>query len=236
MSGIPARGAMDVRGNPSRRRLLAAAAVAPVLAGAGPGVAAAQAARQRGMLPVPTAEADWSRVADVLGRTGTMVDGSVYRVRFARQDLPVTTYGVRLFLGSYAAFTRYGDGRTLLMGSLAVTESELQHAADALHTGGLELTAVHKHLLAHEPAMWWIHFHGHAGDPLALAHGVKAALAVTTTPSTAPAASRPEVDLDMAAIEEALNARGVNDSGILRFTFNRRETVTTDASCPRPRA
>ncbi|MGW1975696.1 DUF1259 domain-containing protein [Streptomyces sp. NPDC001889] len=224
MSGVPARGATDVPANPSRRRLLAAGVTAPVPAWAAPGPAAAQAPPRE--LPVPTAEADWSGVAGVLGRTGTMLDGLVYRVRFARQDLPVTTYGVGLFPGSYTAFTRYGDGRTLLMGSLAVTEPEAQPATDALLTGGLELTAVHKHLLAHEPAMWWIHFHGHAGDPLALARGAKAALAVTTTPSTPPVASRPVLDLDVAAIEETLSARGVNDSGILRFTFNRRETVT----------
>ncbi|MGV9270059.1 DUF1259 domain-containing protein [Kitasatospora sp. NPDC003701] len=175
---------------------------------------------------MPTTAADWTGVADLLGRPGTMADESVYRVRFTRQELPVTTYGVRLLVGSYAAFTRYEDGGTLLMGSLSVTEAELQPAVDALHAGGLELTAVHKHLLAHEPTMWWAHFHGHALDPLALARGVRAALAVTTTPSTAPAVSQPEVDLDTAAIEDALNAKGLNDSGIHRFTFNRRETVT----------
>ncbi|MFF4925928.1 DUF1259 domain-containing protein [Kitasatospora sp. NPDC001261] len=212
--------------NPSRRRLLTAAAVAPVLVGTAPRAAAAEAARRQGVLPVPTVEADWRRVAEVLGRSGTMAGGSVYRVRFARQDLPVTTYGVTLFLGSYAAFTRYEDSRTLLMGSLAVTESELQHAIDALTIGGLDVTAVHKHLPAHEPAMWWVHFHGHDEDPAALAHGVKAALAVTTTPSVPPPASEPTVDLDIAAIEDALNVKGVNDSGIHRFTFNRRETVT----------
>ncbi|MFF3002125.1 DUF1259 domain-containing protein [Kitasatospora sp. NPDC057940] len=217
---------MDGRLNPSRRRLLTVAAVAPVLAGTAPGTAAAGSARRRRVLPVPTAETDWTRVADVLGRSGTVEDGGVYRVRFARQDLPVTTYGVTLFLGSYAAFTRYDDGHTLVMGSLAVTEPELQPAIDALNTGGLELSAVHKHLLAHEPAMWWTHFHGHAEDPAALARSVKAALAATTTPSTPPAASQPRTDLDTAAIEGELNARGVNDSGIHRFTFNRRETIT----------
>ncbi|MFE6055306.1 DUF1259 domain-containing protein [Kitasatospora sp. NPDC056446] len=82
------------------------------------------------------------------------------------------------------------------------------------------------HLLAHEPAMWWTHFHGHGDDPAALARGVKAALAVTTTPAAPPAASQPQVDLDTAAIEDALDAKGVNDSGTQRFTFNRRETVT----------
>ncbi|CAL9676900.1 DUF1259 domain-containing protein [Streptomyces sp. enrichment culture] len=216
----------DVRVSPSRRRLLVAAAAAPVLAGAGPGAASAEAAWSQPVRPAPTVESDWSKVAEVLGRAGTMADDSVYRVRFARQDLPVITYGVTLFLGSYAAFARYDDGRTLVMGSMAVTEAELQHATDALHVGGLEVTAVHKHLLAHEPAMWWTHFHGHAEDPLPLARSVSAALAVTTTPSTPSAASQPPVDLDADAIEDTLNAKGVNDSGIYRFTFNRRETIT----------
>ncbi|MFB7671505.1 DUF1259 domain-containing protein [Kitasatospora purpeofusca] len=220
------RGEEDFRENPSRRRLLTAAAVAPVLVGASPRAASAEGARRQPVLPVPTREADWGAVAEILGRAGTMSDGSVYRVRFARQDLPVTTYGVTLFVGSYAAFTRYDDGRTVVMGSLALTEAELQHAADALHARGLDLTSVHKHLPAHEPAMWWAHFHGHAEDPLPLAHGVAAALAVTSTPTAPPPASQPPLDLDTPAVEEALNAKGVNDSGVLRFTFARRETVT----------
>ncbi|GAB7184341.1 hypothetical protein ATKI12_4172 [Kitasatospora sp. Ki12] len=184
VSGMSARGAEDIQVHPSRRRLLAVAATVPVLVGSAPRAGAVEPARRQTVMPVPTVEADWGEVAEVLGRPGTMADGSVYRVRFTRQDLPVTTYGVRLFVGSYAAFTRYGDGRTLLMGSLSVTEAELQPAVDALHEGGLDMTAVHKHLLAHEPAMWWVHFHGHALAPSALARTLRAALDATdTTPA-----------------------------------------------------
>lgn len=188
-------------------------------------------ARHRAIQPVPTVDADWQLVGAALGRRGKVMGGAVYRVGFPRRDLKVVSYGVviapGLALGSYATFTRYVDRRTLLMGDLVLTESELQPATDALHSHGLEQTAIHKHLLAHSPAIWWTHFHGVDRDPVALATGLRAALDVTGTPPPSPAPpTPPPVDLDTAAIDRALGAKGTNDGGIYKFTFARRETVT----------
>jgi hypothetical protein len=44
--------------------------------------------------PVATAQADWKPVTDVLGRTGTLMTGNVYRIPLPRKDLTVTTQGV----------------------------------------------------------------------------------------------------------------------------------------------
>ena len=205
------------------------AAASPAAAGKHPPAAG----KHRGWEPVETTPADWAGVAAALGRQGSLMsDNTVYRVSFPRRDLTVTSYGVTIkpgfALGSYAAFARYRDGQTLVMGDLVVTEGELQAVTDALHAHGLDQTAVHKHLLAHEPDLWWTHIHGVSADPVALASAVRAALDQTGTPAPAPPAPPPALDLDTAGIDNALGATGTNDGGIYKFTFVRDETITMD--------
>lgn len=179
--------------------------------------------------PVATNDRDWKGVANALGRSGTLVDGTVYRVSFPRRDLKVTSKQVvikpALSLSSYAAFTRYRDGTTMVMGDLVVPEGELQDVIDALHFGGLEQTAVHKHLLAHTPPVWWAHFHAEDTDAALLARAVKTALIVTDTPSPSPPA-QDTPDLDTAALDKAMGAKGSNDGGIYKFSFARSHTIT----------
>lgn len=68
----------------SRRRVLAAAALAPVLAGAGPAAARAMPDGATGALPhmrvkpVTTTESDWAAVAKELGRSGNLLRGTTY--------------------------------------------------------------------------------------------------------------------------------------------------------------
>lgn len=182
--------------------------------------------------PLSTTAADWTPVADALGFTGSLQGGVVYRVPLVRRDLTVTTDGVQikpgLSLGGYAAFARYSDG-SMLMGDLVVTEAELPKVTDALQAAGLEQTALHKHLLTQNPAIWWTHIHG-MGDPVKLAQGLKAVLAATgikpppaaATPSPSPA----PLDLDTAGIDVALGRHGTTDGGVYKFTVARKEQVT----------
>ncbi|MGW5254961.1 DUF1259 domain-containing protein [Streptomyces sp. NPDC004012] len=222
----------------SRRRMVAAAAVAPLLAAAPAGARAwsAEATRERvrePVRPVSTALPDWKAVADALGRTGDMKRNVMYHTGFARRDLAVLSHGVHvrsaLALASHMAFVRYADGGTMVMGDMVVTETELQGFADVLHQRGIEQTALHKHLLAQSPNVWWVHIHAHGHDPVALARGLRAALDRTGTPPPArpspPLRPRP-LDLDTAGIDAALGVRGSVDDGIYKSLFVRRETVT----------
>ncbi|EME60922.1 DUF1259 domain-containing protein [Amycolatopsis decaplanina] len=178
-----------------------------------------------------TTEADWKGVADALGRSGKLSGETVYRVGFPRRDLPVVSKGVRIkagfALGSYAAFVRYRDGKTMVMGDLVITEDELPRVTDVLQRNGISQTAVHKHLLAHEPQVWWCHIHAEGTDPVAIAQGIKAALDVTTTPPAVDPTPPPPLDLDTAGIDAALGAKGTNDGGIYKFSFACGETVTS---------
>lgn len=216
----------------TRRRLLRAGWAVPTVAAAAVAVGTAcehGEGHGRRWWPVPTTESDWAPVVQVLGRVGKLLDGGrVYRVGFPRRDLTVVSGAVAvqpaLSLGSYAAFARYRDGRVLLMGDLVVTEAELPVVTDAVQQAGLAQTAIHKHLLAHEPQLWWTHVHA-LGDPLDAARGVRSALECTGTPPAAPATPAPG-DLDTAALDAIVGRAGAWDGGVYKYTISRAETIT----------
>ncbi|MFF3518671.1 DUF1259 domain-containing protein [Streptomyces sp. NPDC002573] len=199
-------------------------------AGQGAQPVGAEAAMQgHAQPPVQTTEADWKPVADLLGRTGTLMNGAVYRVPLPRKDLTVTTQGVTikpgLSLGGYAAFAKYRH-QTMLMGDLVVTEDELPKVTDALQVAGIEQTALHKHLLQQSPAIWWTHIHA-MGDPVALAKGLKSALAATAIPpASPPPATQPPIGLNTAGIDKAIGRKGTADGGIYKFSIARKNPVT----------
>jgi biotin operon repressor len=200
----------------------------PAQAPAQPAPSGAQQTTQGQQQPVATKDADWAGVSQVLSRPGKLTD-TVYRVPLVRSDLSITSQGVAvkpgLSLGGYATFTRYADAG-LMMGDLVVTETEVPKVIDALQAHGIELTALHKHLLEHSPPVWWIHVHA-MGDPTQLAQGLKAALDATAIPAPTPApAVQPPVDVNTAGIDAALGRKGTADGGIYKFTVARNQTIT----------
>ncbi|MBH1933333.1 DUF1259 domain-containing protein [Streptomyces sp. AV19] len=220
----------------SRRLVLATAALAPMLAGTGTARAHDDGRRttdpchdRRLIHPVNTAESHWQGVTDVLSHKGRMGGDQVYRMGFLRHDLRVKSYGHSLApslgIGSFVSFVRYEDGRTMLMGDMAVTEGEMQRVIDVLDGHGIGQTAIHKHLLSHEPHVWWMHIHGLHRDELMLARALREALAVTGTPPSAGIPEPADVDLDTSGIDEALGTKGGTEGEIYKITFARRETI-----------
>ncbi len=177
------------------------------------------------------ADYDWSAVAKALGRSGAELPGNVYRVGLGRSDLKVTLDGVQikppLALGSYLAFQSMGrDG--MVMGDLVLTQDEVNPVMKKLVEGGIEITALHNHLLRNVPFTMYMHFEGH-GDPAKLAGVLRTALEESKTPlaAPAPAGSPPAIDLDTAAIEKTLGAKGSNNGGIYAFNIPRAEKITS---------
>ena len=170
---------------------------------------------------------DWSQVAKALGRSGTEMPGGVYRVGLGRSDLKVTLDGVQikppLALGSYLAFQSVGKSG-MVMGDLVLTGDEVNPVMKKLVEGGIEITALHNHLLRNEPFTMYMHFEGR-GDPAKLAATLRSALEESKTPLAAPAGSPPAIDLDTAAIEKTLGAKGSNNGGVFAFNIPRAETI-----------
>src|ERR1019366_9474459 len=92
---------------------------------------------------------DTAKIDRALGRSGQKT-GDVYRVGFPRTDLQVTVAGVAvkpgLALGSWANFSG-SDASASVMGDLVLLESEVNPVMSKLRASGIEITALHNHLL-----------------------------------------------------------------------------------------
>jgi len=159
--------------------------------------------------------------------------GGIYRVGLGRSDLKVTLDGVEirptLALGSYLAFQKMGS-EAMVMGDLVLLHEEINPVMKKLIEGGIEITALHNHLLRSSPATMYMHFFGR-GDPAKLAAALRAGLAESKTPLAAPAPAGsppPPLDLDTGAIEQTLGAKGAVNSGVYAFNIPRGETIMED--------
>ena len=174
---------------------------------------------------------DWqAQVGEALGKTDATAPGGVYRVGLPRTDLKVTLDGVELkpgfALGGWLAFEKVGD-QGMAMGDLVLTMDEVAPVMTKLAAGGIEVTALHNHLLRNQPFTMYMHVQGN-GDPVKLAAVLHAALAESKTPlSAAPAAptSPPPIDLDTAALDQTLGSKGANNGGIYQFSIPRAEPI-----------
>jgi hypothetical protein len=179
---------------------------------------------------VSAADIDWTKVEHVLGKKGAAQPGGVYKFGFPRSDLKVTVDGVSikpsLALGSWLAFAPTANG-TMFMGDLVLTESEIGPVMKHLVDNGVEISAVHNHLLRASPVVVYMHVAGH-GDPARQAQVLHDALALSRTPLTSanPSGTPPPIDLDVAALEATLGAKGTNNGGVYQFSVPRVETIS----------
>jgi len=173
-------------------------------------------------------ETAWSGVEKALGRAGEEKEG-VYRVAFPRTDLRVRVGGAflraSLALTSWAAFQKAG-GAAMVMGDMVLLGAEVQPALSKLAEGGLEITAVHNHLLGEVPRVIYLHFHGH-GDAAQLAAALRAAFAQTATPlgTPRPRATQESPALDLSRLSQVLGHSGASQAGVVSFSIPRAEKI-----------
>lgn len=180
------------------------------------------------------ADAQWKPVQEVFGFSGSVLPDDVIRFNMPRSDLHVTVGGVEvkpgLALGAWAAFHRAGkSGDAMIMGDLVLTEDEVGPVMNALLEGGVEVTALHNHLLGETPKVLYIHMGGH-GDPVKLGQIVVKAVGLTKTPMPPAAGAKDEKELgfDVAAVEKAIGAKGSVSGGVLHFNVPRAEKLTEE--------
>ena len=172
---------------------------------------------------------DWKQVDDVLGRTAA-VSGDVHRYGFPRTDLTVTLDGVTirpaLALGGWVAF-KPAHGGAMIMGDLVLLETEISPVMAKLIENGIEITAVHNHILRSSPATFYMHIGGH-GDPVKLAIALRTALVASKTPLAPPAAAAPSpaIGLDTAQLDRIIGAKGQATGGVYQFAVPRRDPIT----------
>ena len=186
------------------------------------------------MLSIPTvvnaAEIDWKKVDAALGKTAA-VSGEVHRYGLPRSDLHVALDGVAvkpaLALGGWVAFAPV-HGEAMVMGDLVLLETEITPVMTKLLDGGLDITAVHNHILRASPATFYMHVGGH-GDPEKMAAVIRSALSASKTPFDPPATTAgpaPAVDLDTAKLDQIMGVKGTASGGVYQFGVPRRDPST----------
>jgi Domain of Unknown Function (DUF1259) len=173
-------------------------------------------------------EIDWQKVDAAIGR-GAAVAGDVHRYGFPRSDLQVTVDGVvirpTLALGGWAAF-KPAHGGVMVMGDLVLLDTEIAPVMTRLIENGIEITAIHNHVLRGNPATYYMHIGGH-GDPVKLATAIRMALAESKTPLTAPTPGIPPVlDLNTDQIDQIIGVKGTNNGGVYAMGVPRRDPIT----------
>ena len=134
----------------------------------------------------PVDAATWEAVDKILGRPGKAFPGEIHKYAWPRADLHVTAGGVSiepaLALGSWGGFMKTStEGQLMTMGDLVLLSDEVNPVVRALQAGGLDVLAIHNHLIGESPQMIYVHFGGHGPAEL-VAKALRSALDTTQTP------------------------------------------------------
>jgi hypothetical protein len=185
-------------------------------------------------MPAKAAQTDWPIVDTILTRTGA-VSGEVHRYGLPRSDLSVSLGGVALkpgfALGGWIAFEPMGD-KSMMMGDLVLTESETNPVMSKLLAEGIQVTALHNHLLRATPPTFYMHVAA-TGDPAQLARLVRAALEESRTPfdikpPAETAAASASIDFDTAKVDAGIGRKGKANAGVYQFSIPRADSIKMD--------
>jgi hypothetical protein len=120
---------------------------------------------------------DTAQIAKIVGHDGEQT-GAVYKITVGRDDLKLKEMGAlinsRMGLNTWAAF--YGSNEdAVVAGDVAMLESEVTPTLKALRSHGLDVVAIHHHMIETQPVIIFLHYWGRGPAPQ-LAQGFKAAL------------------------------------------------------------
>jgi hypothetical protein len=122
-------------------------------------------------------------------------------------------------------------GGAMVMGDLVQRDTEINPVMAKMIANGLEITAIHNHLLRANPETFYMHIAGQ-GDPVKLATAIREGLSASKTPGVppAPAASAAPLDLDTAQLDQIIGVKGKANGGVYGFNVPRRDPVTMDGT------
>ena len=129
---------------------------------------------------------DIKKLDYILQYKGEMSKG-VYKYTIGRSDVSLREHGVPVtsFLGfnTWAAFQGTAE-KAAVAGDFAMLENEVAPIIEALVENGIEVVAVHNHMVHEQPRIFFLHYWG-IGNAEQLAHGLRSALDQTGKKSTA---------------------------------------------------
>ena len=131
-------------------------------------------------------DVDRSHIEAVLGRTGA-VNGGVLQFSVPRAET-ITDHDTEVppSMGTATAinFQPTGNGHAAVTGDFVLIGDEVNPVIKALRENGIEVTAVHSHMLHDTPRLFFMHFWAN-DDAVKLARGLRAALDHTNSAKSA---------------------------------------------------
>ncbi len=117
------------------------------------------------------------RLNVIIGHKGEL-NGPVYKITIGRDDIKLREMGAvinsRMGLNTWAAFLGTDDNAAIA-GDVAMREDEVTSVLKALRKNGLDVVAIHHHMIGSRPVIIFLHYWG-TGPAEKLATGFKVAL------------------------------------------------------------
>jgi Domain of Unknown Function (DUF1259) len=114
-------------------------------------------------------------ISQVFAQKGDAKDG-MYKVTIGRETKMACgcAVGNTMGINTWAAFAGTSDD-ALVLGDFVMLENELQTVLKTLRGNGINIVAIHQHMIGENPRMMFLHYYGR-GKALALAQAVKSAI------------------------------------------------------------
>lgn len=211
-------------------RMLAFAATVCLLSCGSLGASAKDEPHRMEMTAIQGGRLDATRIEQLTGAKGKLNEKEgVFKVSVPRNDLKVTTAGVRMTppmgLTSWAAFQKAGT-HTMVMGDMVMTEDQVNPVMSVALENGLEVTALHNHFFWDSPKVMFMHIGG-MGTEEQLASAVGMVLAKIKETSNG-RGETPFANLDPAKttldpkkIDAAMAEKGELGNGVYKITIGR---------------
>ena len=167
-------------------------------------------------------------IENIFGKMPSKENG-FYKFSFPRQDVTVMLEGIkvdpRFAFTTWFAFMPHDSAGSsgMLMGDVVLLESEFKNVLKKLDEKGIDIAAIHNHILGEKPKIMYLHVMG-MGKPMDLFNGLKEVLSVTATPLKANYSDTAK-DMDWGKTEEVLGVSGKKEGSIFKFSVPRNERI-----------
>lgn len=132
--------------------------------------------------PAQASSFDWTKVQEALGVKGTE-RGGVLQVGVSRKEKITTADGTEVpaFMGTATAINLQPTSKGVaITGDFVMTGAEVNSVIRELRKAGIQITALHSHMLDENPRLFFMHFWAN-DDAVKLARGLRAALEKTNS-------------------------------------------------------
>jgi hypothetical protein len=167
----------------------------------------------------------WAPIRQVFGQGEA--EGNYFRINLTRSDLKVhignDALSPRFEFTSYVGFAPKGASDVLAMGEIILLQNEVPAVLMEAHRQGIEVTAVHNHLMTETPRIMYVHIMAE-GAPGAVASKLRSVFAKSATPLTPPAEQKSTAN--WSSIDAVLGPHSEAEGTVAEYVFPRHEQLS----------